>query len=233
MRDKAYRYAIFAVPPRDSALWHFGCAWLGRDPEGGPTPPLPAGLTIPEKPVIEAPMRYGFHGTLKPPFKMHEETAPSALFDAVERLAEDLPTIRFERMIVRMIGRFLAIVPDPTPPALKDLAARLVIELDHFRMPPTQTELSRRRAAGLSERQETLLSKWGYPYVLDEFKFHMTLTGRMAEERLAELQSTLTEKALAAGALSPITFREVAIYAEAAPDSTFRLIRRVPLGRNI
>src|SRR5438445_432365 len=45
-------------------------------------------------------------------------------------------------------------------------------------------------ATGLSARQAELLARWGYPYVHDEFRFHMTLTGPIADdERPAFLAS--------------------------------------------
>jgi hypothetical protein len=29
------------------------------------------------------------------------------------------------------------------------------------------------------QRQRNYLDRWGYPYVMEEFRFHMTLTGRL------------------------------------------------------
>ena len=51
-----------------------------------------------------------------------------------------------------------------------------------FARPPGAAELERRRKAGLSAAQEKMLLRWGYPYVLDEFRFHLTLTGRLQPE---------------------------------------------------
>ena len=33
--------------------------------------------------------------------------------------------------------------------------------------------------SGLTDRQEALLTQWGYPYVMEEFRFHITLTGAL------------------------------------------------------
>src|SRR5690606_41980730 len=38
-------------------------------------------------------------------------------------------------------------------------------------------------------RQEELLGAYGYPYVMDEFRFHMTLTDRLEGEDCAEFRT--------------------------------------------
>jgi hypothetical protein len=80
---------------------------------------------------------------------------------------------------VRRLGGFIAVVPTEPSAALADLAAATVKALDPFRAAPSEAELARRRKARLSDRQEVLLKKWGYPYVMEEFRFHLTLTGRL------------------------------------------------------
>ena len=45
--------------------------------------------------------------------------------------------------------------------------------------PPTQGELERRGLDSLSERQRGNFERWGYPYIFDEFRFHMTLSCRL------------------------------------------------------
>jgi hypothetical protein len=84
---------------------------------------------------------------------------------------------------VRRLGGFIAVVPTEPSAALADLAAATVAALDPFRAPPSEAELARRRKARLSDRQEALLMKWGYPYVMEEFRFHLTLTGRLDRRR--------------------------------------------------
>ena len=48
-------------------------------------------------------------------------------------------------------------------------------------LPAAPEELKKRRGAGLSSRQELMLTTWGYPYVMEEFRFHLTLTGRLSD----------------------------------------------------
>jgi len=57
-----------------------------------------------------------------------------------------------------------------------------VEHFDLFRRPPDEAEIARRRKAKLTAQQEAYLQKWGYPYVFDEFRFHMTLTRRLTPE---------------------------------------------------
>ena len=91
------------------------------------------------------------------------------------------------RLQVSRIGRFLALTPSRESAGIGQLAATCVGALDHLRAPPSAAELAKRRSAGLSARQEALLGRFGYPYVLEEFRFHITLTGPADSEILDRL----------------------------------------------
>ena len=57
------RYAIYAVPPRGTALWKFGSAWLGRDAEAGEILRPPKTGVVKRRWIEErtaTPRRYGF-----------------------------------------------------------------------------------------------------------------------------------------------------------------------------
>ena len=87
---------------------------------------------------------------------------------------------------MELIGGFVAIVPATPSPGLDELAADCVTGFERFRLPMTAQERSRRLAAGLSQHQTANLERWGYPYVFEEFRFHMTLTdasGRIGARR--------------------------------------------------
>ena len=62
---------------------------------------------------------------------------------------------------------------------LTKLAAQIVTDLDAFRASTLPAELEHRRAAGLTARQDHNLMTWGYPYVLEDFHFHLTLSGQL------------------------------------------------------
>ncbi len=179
MRD-FNRYAIYYAP-QDGALAEFAARWLGWDPAAGKRleRPVFAGLPRPVGELTATPRKYGFHATIKPPFRLAANSSRARLEADMAGLADRLAPARSKALHLARLGRFLALVPEGDARTITALAAETVAVLDHHRALPTESELVRRRAAGLSSRQEALLKQWGYPYVMDEFRFHMTLTGRL------------------------------------------------------
>jgi len=182
------RYAIYLAPPPDSALWRFGSLVLGRDAATGEAIYgfAPAGFA-PEawRALTAEPRRYGFHATLKAPFRLKDGFDREQLENAIAQIAALTPAFDLGPLEVVALtfggSAFLALTPTRTPPALRELEARAVRELDVFRAPPTEVELRRRNPARLTPRQRNYLDAWGYPYVLDEFRPHFTLSGALAE----------------------------------------------------
>jgi putative phosphonate metabolism protein len=219
------RFAIYWAPRPGSPLAAFGAAWLGRDAEDGRAAPQPA---VPDIARMTAePRRYGFHATLKPPFALAEGCVEAALLDAVAALARmidafDLPPLRLEA-----IGRFLALVPGAPVPQLERLAAACVARLDHFRAPPSPDEFVRRRRARLTPAQDTLLQRWGYPYVFEEFRFHLTLTGLLTPEERAAVEPALA-RAAAPHCETPVRVEDLAVFVEEG-GAPFRVRARFPL----
>lgn len=224
------RYAIYFAPEAGSPLWAFGTSWLGRDPETGDAPVARFGLS-PEihTAITAAPRRYGFHATLKPPFRLMPETTPEQLTAALqafaaERAAFDIPAIRVDD-----IDGFLAFVPARPVAALEKLAGDCVTAFDGFRAPSSEAEIARRRPHALSPRQREYLDSWGYPYVLEEFRFHMTLTERLEPEVISDMRARL-DTAAAHLVGEPVRVSELALYAEREPGAPFRLQARFPFG---
>ncbi|MCW8843936.1 MAG: DUF1045 domain-containing protein, partial [Rhodobacteraceae bacterium] len=135
--------------------------------------------------------KYGLHGTIKAPFRLADDTSLQDLENTLETLTKRLPPVTLDGLRLSRIGRFLALTVKGDQTPLADLAGAIVQELDRFRAPPTDAELARRRQARLSPRQEALLRQWGYPYVLDEFRFHITLTGRLAKGEADQVHTAL------------------------------------------
>lgn len=226
------RYAVYYAPPASDPLWAFGCAWLGRDAEGGSPAPRPALSGFAPgwlEQATAAPRRYGFHATLKPPFALAPGHDREALIAAVRVFAASRPPAEGPPLRPTRLGDFLALVPAGPAPMIEALAAATVESLDAFRAPPGEAELARRRVAGLDAREEAHLIRWGYPYVMDRFRFHLTLTGpldRAEAERLgdalAPLVAPLCRPALA--------IAEIALFEALRPGEPFHLILRAPLG---
>ncbi len=222
------RYAIYYILP-PGPLAAFGAAWLGWDMEDGQPVPHPDLPDLP-RPVAEltaTPRKYGLHGTLKPPFRLAEGLDAAALTDAIDALAELARPVTLEALRLDQIGGFLALTPAGDTDGLATLAASVVADLDPFRAPPPQAELDRRRAAGLTARQEALLRRWGYPYVMDEFRFHITLTGNLPQD-VADQTAAVLAPALAPMLPAPFVVDEVALVGERS-DGFFELIHRYPL----
>lgn len=191
------RYAIYAAPG-PGPLATAAAQWLGWDPEASRPVGQPAlpGLPRPLAELTAAPRKYGLHGTLKAPFRLAEGCLADDLAEAVGALAHQLAPVAVP-LEIAPLGDFLALRPAAPVPALAALAAEVVTRLDPYRAPLSAAELARRHPETLSPRQRALLDRFGYPYVQDEFRFHMTLTGPLAPAEIAPVT------AAAAGFLGP------------------------------
>lgn len=226
--SEATRFALYYAPPRASQWWRAGCAWLGRDPESGETlaPPRPVGLAQPLDALTAAPRRYGWHGTLVPPFRLAAGVLPQTLLAAAQAWAAG--RARFELAVeAATLGRFVALraADESGAHALRELAADALRTLGHLRAAQTADELAKRLDAPLTPRQRAYVEAWGYPYVFDEFRFHMTLSDSLDDEALrTALAHAWNAQMRDAGAL-PV--EGVALYVEPQPGEPFALWRRV------
>jgi len=222
------RYAVFVLPD-PGPLASFGAAWLGWDCQAGISrahPDLP-GLPVPVRDLTRTPRKYGFHGTIKPPFRLADGAGFNGLRDRLDHLAQGLQPVELGHLAVARIGGFLALTPADPSPLLAKMASTFVRELDAFRAAPGPEELARRRASGLTVRQDAMLVQWGYPYVLDQFCFHMTLTGRL-ENNVADATQAVLQSTLAPMLAEPIVVNSLALCGEAT-DGRFHLIHRAAL----
>ena len=229
----AARYALYFAPAADSAFWRFGCAWLGRDPESGDRPASPAltGDAARDWPpdalaaLKTSPANYGFHATLKPPFRLADGRSRAELEAAAAAYAARRSPFVCPDVRVQALGRFIAFRLAVDAPEMTALAAAAVEAIDEFRGPQTEAELAKRRASGLTDNQERMLAAWGYPYVMDEFRFHMTLTGSIADDAKRDrLAAALHGMAEAAGAAGPMRVDGVALYEQGCAGRAVHLI---------
>lgn len=226
------RYAIYYAPPAQSDLGQFGNGWLARDPATDDILPRPdvSGLSADEiMSATSSPARYGFHGTLKPPFALRDGQTRSELEAAVAGFCAQNAPIFCGPLMLKSIGRFLALVPTDPLTGLETLAASLVRALDGFRQPEDEPAMNKRRAVGLTNRQEEYLVAWGYPYVMEEFRFHLTLTNKLDGDQVSGFETALAQ-VVAPLCQAPFEVRDICLFGDPGGGKPFRLLRRFELG---
>lgn len=215
-----YRAAVYYAPEDDDPLWLAGCHWLGRNPQTHEplAQPSVAGIAA----ATSDPRRYGFHATLKPPMQLaHGEqrflSDVASLAAAQQRFA--LPPLQ----VVEIAG-FLAICLAAPCPALDALAACLVRRLDAHRL-AEDADRQRRRMAGRTDRQIRNVRQFGYPHVLEDWQFHMTLSNS-GKTHLADA----ARQHFAAALPAPRHVQSLAVFIEPSPGAAFELAARLKLG---
>lgn len=223
------RYAIYYAP-EPGAFADATARWLGWDAAAGRSVAHPqvAGLPAPAADLTATPRKYGFHGTIKPPFHLAPGTDAEGLRAALAALAAGLQPVTLPGLRLVDLHGFVALVPEGETTALATLAAAVVMRLDRFRAPPDAAEIARRNPDRLTARQRALLAEWGYPYVMDQFQFHLTLTGALdpaasaaTRAALAPLVEPLIPR--------PFTLRDLVLFGQ-GDDGMFRILHRYPLG---
>jgi putative phosphonate metabolism protein len=220
------RYAIYFVPSAESVLYRLGSSLLGYDCYRGVDVGHPPGLPDDWVELTEAPRRYGFHGTLMAPFRLAPGHDEAALLQAVASFtaARNIATIE---PVVRTLGRFIAVVPSERNAALDGLAAECVTFFDRFRAPLGAADRARRQA-GLSERQRANLKRWGYPYVFEDFRFHMTLTGPVDEDRRAAIGELLSALFVRVHGSEPVPIDRIVLLRQDG-EQRFRVLHEAEL----
>ena len=228
------RYAIYFVPAPGAPLATFGARAIGYDCASGETVALHDDLAFralgPER-FAQSPSRYGFHATLKAPFELAPGAREADLQATVAALAAALEPVELGRLAVRELGSFIALTPTGDTSAVDRLAAACVEGAEALRAPLTEADRARRLAANLTPRQQAHVDRWGYPYVFEEFRFHMTLTGSIADAGLrAELRAAL---ARLYGALdTPRIIDALTLCRQPGRNQRFRVLSRHPLTKS-
>ncbi|HTO29375.1 MAG TPA: DUF1045 domain-containing protein [Devosia sp.] len=218
------RFAIYFAPAATSDLWERAATWLGRDAADGDLFDGPvAGIDRNRLlNLTQSANRYGFHATLKAPMALAEDTDEAGLRAALTQFAARHRPVELGRLKLASLQGFLALMVDGENEALQDFAAHVVEDFDPFRAPMTVKDRAA-RARGLSERQLELLDAYGYPYVFEEFRFHMTLTDRLSEADAAEV--TAAANTWFAPALEePVILDRLSLFHEQEAGKPFRRV---------
>lgn len=226
------RYAIYFAPDRHSPWWAFGAHWLGRNEHDNTPLPQPRleVLSPAELAAITAePRRYGFHATLKAPFRLLSDHAEADLVARLGRLAQTLTPVTLGTLRAESLGDFVALVPDADPAGLQTLAAACVTGLDDLRAPLDESELARRRKAGLDPRENELLARYGYPFVLERFRLHLTLTGPVGTEVAQRVLRAAGPDLARLNSQAPLLLDRLCLFVERSPGAAFQRIIDVRL----
>jgi hypothetical protein len=227
----APRYALYFSPPEDSSLARLGDEWLGRGPAmiTRSIPTLPHSIDPLEWSfVTEAAASYGFHATLKPPFRLVEGATRSELQQVASSFAASKSRFAAPHLVLGTLGHFLALVLSESSEIFSCFAADCVREFDLFRAPAGEAEIKKRMHDSLSPREHELLFRWGYPYVLDTWKFHMTLTCSLPDDALQGFHAHLSER-FAEACVPPLQVDSICLFEQPAAGAPFRLIDRFRL----
>lgn len=229
---KSYRrYAIYFAP-REGQFLDALEAWLGRSARSGVEVPhlalsALAAQGIDQAAITEAPRRYGAHATLKAPFRLADGQRPEDLRKALIDFARGQTALELEALSLNRIGSFFALTPVGDTAKLNAFAFEIVQKFHPFAALLSPDEIARRRPEKLSPRQRELLARWSYPHVAEEFRFHITLTGKLAPESTDLIHAELT--ALFAPLLpKPFLIEDLCLFGE-TETGDFELIERIPL----
>jgi putative phosphonate metabolism protein len=219
------RYAIYFSAAQGSALDRFGSALLGYDAYGGDDLAFPGGLPADWRDLTQDPRTYGFHATLKAPIALADGKAEVQVAAACQLFAEMARPVPVIRPVVDSISGFIAVIPAESSAELEVLAAEATKAFDPFRVPLSAEDRARRNPDRLTPRQRDYLDRWGYPYVFEEFRFHMTLTGRLPAERREAVVAMLRQRFAATG-IGTLAIDAIALCRQEKPNSRFRVIGR-------
>jgi putative phosphonate metabolism protein len=225
------RYAIYYAPAATTSLWQLASKWLGRDAHRGEMIAQPHFGQLSDvdfAAITSDPRHYGFHATLKAPFALMPGRSEAELIEASAAFAAPRSAFRGD-ISPQALGRFLAFrIKDPSP-AMDALHSDCVRAFEPFRAPLTDADLARRRRARLTPLQDDHLVEWGYPYIFESFRFHMTLTAGIDDEALKARILKIAQHYFADVSLCH-KFGSISLFRQVDRDSPFTIISSFPFG---
>jgi hypothetical protein len=221
-----YRCAVYFVPDIQSAWWDAGSRWLGRCASTAKPMPQPQLIGISPQEQWEKtsePRRYGWHATLKAPFKLKPGENLRSIMSGLQSLADTLPAFDMPPWHVSLEGGFMALRPSGDLSLIQKTAQACVKELHRYAAPLSQADLERRRMAPLTPEQDRLLLAWGYPYVFEEFKFHLSLTNNLSDASDQKRDAWVNSAQMHFANLGACRFDRMALFIEPTRGADFEL----------
>ena len=217
------RYAIYYIP--DLPLFQIGSDWLGWNSLTGQESTLSAN----HHRITDRPRKYGFHATMKPPFSLASNSTQGELQDAFQAFCATVSPATGGTLKISRLGRFLAMTQDVQSNDVTDLAASTVSHFDKFRAPLSDNDIQKRRQRRLTPEQDALMLRWGYPYVMQEFKFHMTLTGPLQNDEIVSIEQ-LANTRFQEFIGQSLNIASLALLGEDRDSGRFHVIEKLSLG---
>lgn len=227
------RYAIYFTPGREDPLTRAAASWLGRDPFSGSAVSHPSVAALSPAEIAfhtAAARRYGFHATLKAPFRLAAGETEQSLDAGALLFAQSAEPVALPRLVLGQIDGYFALLPAEPVPALHRFADEVVVAFERFRAPLTDAEIERRNPDSLKPAEFRNLCQWGYPYVFEAFRFHMTLSGRVFGEEAARVRTAI-ESFFGPLLEQPVLIDGVALFVEPEAGGPFHVRTRHELGR--
>ena len=218
------RYAIYFTPGPNHPLTAMAASWLGRDAFTG------AEQAIPEDRIawVLSPRRYGFHATLKAPFRLAEGHTEDELLASFTAFCERRSSFVIPSITLSKIGPFFALTERGPVPELQAMGDGIVRHFESFRAPLSSTDIERRKPETLAPEERANLMLWGYPYVFETFRFHMTLTDTINDREAERVENELREH-FASQIDQPLSVDGLAIFVEREPGTDFSILAYQPL----
>jgi hypothetical protein len=214
------RYAIYWTPVPGTPLAEFGARWFGGSESFGLNPDLAARAT-------KAPSPYGLHATLKAPFRLRKQASPRDLQDALEEFCNGRRRPAASPLAFARHQRYLTLMLKGNEADIDWLAAECVTHFDRFRAPIEDQDRKRREIDKMSARQAAFLEEFGYPYVLSEFRFHISLAGPLKDRDIDEVEKALAPR-MAPLLAAPLQIGELTLLGEPHDRGIFQQISRHP-----
>ena len=217
------RYAIYYIP--DLPLFQIGSDWLGWNS----ITEQETLLSADHRRITDRPRKYGFHATLKPPFSLASNSTQGDLQDAFHAFCATVSPATGGTLKISRLGRFLAMTQDVQSNEVTELAASTVSHFDKFRAPLSEQDIAKRRQRRLTPEQDALMLRWGYPYMMQEFKFHMTLTGPLQNDEIDAIEhdaNTRFREFLG----QPLKIASIALLGEDSDSGRFHVVDKLSLG---
>lgn len=221
------RVAVYFTPDDQHGLSAAAAKWLGWDPHSAS---LIERDVADDRAAVSKPAHYGFHATIKAPFHLAPMQTLDALQSALTDYCGDAGPFELPALEVRKIKDFFALVPQGDLKHLTLLANETVRFFEHFRADITPQDIAKRQPQFLTERQNHYLKEFGYPYIFEFYRFHMTLSGSVALEHQNIVEESIYkhfDKFIG----RPLAFDALSLFVEPSPQQPFYCHSRHMLGK--